>query len=122
VLASGYVRLHADDGLDPGPLHLIVKRDGAIHIPVVSDGDGARADLLRTLRERLYLYGSVQETEIGMEMEVHKIFFVHLLLSRMALAQSGRGGPPQLRSSVVPAVYTKLMISSGFCVHLAGRI
>src|SRR5512134_3013389 len=46
-------------------------------ISVIGDGDGTRAEFLGAQGERLYLDCAIQETEIGVKMEVDKVFFVH---------------------------------------------
>ena len=66
MFAARDVGFHADDRLDARALHLIVKRDRAVHIAVIGDGNGTRSEFLRALGERLDLNGPVEKTEVGM--------------------------------------------------------
>src|SRR5436190_24239273 len=80
MLALRNISLHPDDWLYARGLHLIVKRDCAVEIAVIGDGDGTRIQLLSSLGKRLDLDRPIQEAEVRMEMKMHKVFFVHFCL------------------------------------------
>src|SRR5689334_4424384 len=80
MFSLGDVRLHSDDRLNPGSLHLVVKRDRTVEISVVGYGYGARSKFLCSLCKRFDLDCAVEKTEVRVKMEVHEVFFVHFLL------------------------------------------
>src|SRR5215813_3636840 len=77
MFPTGDVCLHTNYRLDPRRLHLIIERYCAVKITVIGDRHRSRAQPLRSLSQRLYLYSPVQKTEVSVKMEVYKVFFVH---------------------------------------------
>ena len=71
--ARRHVGFAADDGLDAGVFGFSVELDGAEHVAMVGHRHGRLIERFDLLNERLDLIRAVQETELGMEMEVDEL-------------------------------------------------
>ena len=70
---GGHVGLAADDRFDAGGGGLLVELDGAKEVSVVGNGDGRHAEILGFLDEGVDLVGPVEETVLGVDVEVDKL-------------------------------------------------
>ena len=68
--ARGHVGFAADDGFDAGILGFAVELDGPEHVAMVGHGHGRLIERFDLLDERLDLIRAVQETVLGMEVEM----------------------------------------------------
>ena len=70
--ARGHVGFAADDGFDACIFGFAVELDGPEHVAMVGHGHSRLTKRFDLLDERLDLIRAVQETELGVEMEVHE--------------------------------------------------
>ncbi len=75
--AGSHIDLTADDGLDPVSFRLLVKFDDPEHGTMVRNRQRGHAVVLRQLEELFQTDSAVQKTELGMQMEMHKIGVFH---------------------------------------------
>ncbi len=68
--AQRHIGFAADDGFDACIFGFAVELDGAEHIAMVGHGDGRLSKGLDLLDERLDLICAVEETELGVKMEM----------------------------------------------------
>ena len=72
-----HVEFAADDGLDPGLVSLLVEINGSVHVAVVRDGHGGHLVVPCHLEEIGKADGTVEETVLGVEVEVDEIGVLH---------------------------------------------
>ena len=66
----GQVALHADDGFDARRPRRLVEINDSMKHAVVGQPDGVHSQLLRTLDQRIDAAQTVEETELGMQVEM----------------------------------------------------
>src|SRR6266699_464351 len=75
--ATADVRFTPDDGLNPLGLHRRVERDGAKHVAVIGHRAGSHSQFGYSLGKRLNLYSAIQETVIGVQMQMYEVVIRH---------------------------------------------
>ena len=70
--AERHVGFTADDGFDAGLFGFAVELDGAEHIAMIGHRHGRLAEGFDLLDERFDLIGAVEETELGVQMQMHE--------------------------------------------------
>ena len=72
----GDVDLAPDDGLDPTPARLVVKRDGGEQIAVFGHRDRRHLEALYLVQQLPDATGAIEQRELGMQMKVNE-FLTH---------------------------------------------
>ncbi|OPY93379.1 MAG: hypothetical protein A4E73_00175 [Syntrophaceae bacterium PtaU1.Bin231] len=66
-----------DDRLDAVPVGRLVETDGPEHVPVIGQGDRRHLVFLRCLEQRIEPDGSVEKTELRMNVQMNKVRVFH---------------------------------------------
>jgi len=70
--AQRHVRFASDDGLDADVLRFTIEVDRTEHVAMIGNRDGRLAKLFDLSNQRFDLIGAVEETELGMQMQVNE--------------------------------------------------
>jgi len=70
--AKRHVGFASDDGFNTGTLGFSVKLDGAEHVAMICHGYRWLAECFDLLHEGLNLVGAVEQTELGVQMEMNE--------------------------------------------------
>ena len=77
VALGGHIHLAADNWLDTGRTGLLVKFDGAEHIPMIRHGQSRHSESGRLLNQFVDRVGAIQEAVMGMTMQMNEIGMLH---------------------------------------------
>ena len=80
---GGDINFTPDDGFDPGLQGLLIKIEGAEHRAVIRNRQGRHAEIFRPGEKILQAVGAVQETVLGMQMEMNEIRVFHIRMPKM---------------------------------------
>ena len=87
--AAADVGLTADDGFDSLGFHRVVERDGAEHVAVIGHGARGHAQFRDPLGQWLNLDGAIQQTVVGMKMQVYEFIVGHYVARNGAQVSVG---------------------------------
>ena len=89
---GGYIDLTADDRLDACGLGCIKKRHTAVHNAVIGDGAGRLPHGFEVVKQAVNTAGAVQQTVLGMHMQVGKLSLGGFRHGQVSLVLSARVG------------------------------